>query len=47
MLKCFNCKKYEPDIIRAFEREFYTIVIFGGNLIGNALNIVYKIINLV
>ena len=47
MFKWFNSKKYDSDIIEAFERKFYVIVIFGGNLIGNALNIVYKIMNLV
>ena len=47
MFKWFNSKKYDPDIIQTFEGEFYILVIFGGNLTGNALNIVYKIINLV
>ena len=47
MFQWFKIKKYDPNIIIAFEEDYYKLVIFGANIFGNMLITIFKIVNLI
>jgi hypothetical protein len=41
MFLWFKSKKYDPNIILAFEEDYYKLTIFAANLFGNLLNTIF------